>query len=135
MSPYVGLLIGTFMILQVSLISFPLVFLALLTIAIKSKKNWIFPLAFIFGVILDSFYLKTLGTTSIFFLIFLFAVFMYERKFEVDSLSFIFISSFLGSMILFVILGETNILLKSAITSLLAIFLSKIEAKLDIFKI
>lgn len=126
MSPYVGLLIGTFVLLQGSLISFPLVFLVLLTIAIRSKKTWIFPLAFILGVILDSFYLKTPGTTSIFFLIFLFAVFVYERKFEVDSLSFIFISSFLGSMILFVILGETNILFKSVITSIFTLFLSRI---------
>jgi len=113
------------LILQGSLFSFPLVFVFLQNIAIKRKTEWIFPFAFILGVILDSFYLKTLGTTSLFLILFLFAVFTYERKFEIDNLTFIFISSFLGGMVLFMLLNEPGVLFKSLLTSIFAVFLFK----------
>ena len=126
---YIAPLFVVSLLLQGSLLSFPLVFVLLTNLAVKIKKNWIIPLAFVLGIILDSLYLKTFGTTSIFFLLFVFALFIYERKFEIDTSFFIFVSSFLGSMILFLILGDnfaSNILLKSFITSTFAVFVSKI---------
>lgn len=113
------------LVLQGSLFSFPLVFVFLQNAAIKRRGDWIFPTAFVLGIILDSLYLKTLGTTSLFLILFLFAIFTYERKFEIDNLSFIFISSFIGGMILFIILNESAVLLKAFLTSIAAVFLSK----------
>lgn len=126
MNPIIAFAFVSSLILQGSLISFPLVFILLTILAVKNKKIWIFPFSFVLGLILDSFYLKTLGGTSTFFLIFLFAVFAYERKFETNSVSFIFISSFLGSMILFLILGDSNFLFKSIFTAVVTYFLSRI---------
>ena len=114
------------LVLQGSLFSFPLVFVFLTNFAIKEKKNIVFPLAFILGLILDSFYLRTLGTTSLFFLIFLFALFSYAKKFEIDNISFIFVSSFLGSMALFLIFKDSSILIKSFIVAIFTVFVSKI---------
>lgn len=116
---------GLLLILQGSLISFPLVFVFLQNVAIKRRREWIFAFAFMLGIVLDSLYLRTLGVTSIFFLLFLFAIFIYERKFEIDNATFIFISSFLGAMILLTILGEPWVLLKSFLTSIFAILISK----------
>lgn len=126
MRQYIAPLFALSLILQGSLFSFPLAFLFLTISAVKKKGKSLFPVAFILGLVLDSFYFKTLGTTSIFFLLFLFAVFTYERKFEIDNSTFIFISTFLGSMTLFLILGEPSVLLKTFIAAAFAIFLSKL---------
>lgn len=126
MRPYIVPFIVLSLILQGSLVSFPLVFISLTLIAIKKKENYIFALAFVLGLILDSFYFKPLGATSIFFLVFLFAIFTYERKFEIDNPFFIFISSFLGGMCLFLIFGDSNILLKSLITAIFTVFLFQV---------
>lgn len=112
------------LILQGSLFSFPLIFVFLTNFAVKEKKIVVFPLAFILGLVLDSFYLRTLGTTSVFFLVFLFALFSYARKFEIDNISFIFVSSFLGGMVLFLILKDSNILLKSFLVSIFTVIVS-----------
>lgn len=114
------------LILQGGLFSFPLVFVFLQNTAIKRRGNWVFPLAFVLGLILDSLYLKTLGLTSLFLVLFLFAVFTYERKFEIDNPTFIFISSFLGGMVLFMFLNEPGVLFKSLLTSIFAVFLFKV---------
>lgn len=125
MSQYLAPFFAASLILEGSLLSFPLVFILITISAVKTKKNWVFPAAFLVGLILDSFYFKNLGTISIFFLLFLFAVFTYERKFEIDNSTFIFISSFLGAMIFLTIIGESQILFKSFLTSIFALILSK----------
>lgn len=114
------------LILQGSLLSFPLVFVFLTNMAIKGRKISILPLAFFLGLILDSLYLRTLGMTSIFFLVFLFGLFTYERKFEIDNLSFIFVSSFLGSMALFLVLGDSSVLTKSVLVAVFTVIISKL---------
>ena len=126
MSRNIALVFTSLVILEGSLLSFPLVFVLLLTSAIKRRENWILPLAFAAGLILDSLYLRPLGVTSLFFLLFLFAIFTYGRKFEIDNLTFVFISSFLGSMIFLLVFGESQILLKSFLSSVLSLILSKL---------
>lgn len=125
MKSFLAPIIAVSLFLQGSLFSFPLVFVFLINYAIKEKKNLVFPLAFILGLVIDSFRLRPLGETSLFFLIFLFALFTYERKFEIDNLSFIFVASFLGSVALFLISGETNLILKSFLVSVFAAGVSK----------
>lgn len=124
MKDYLYPLLAVSLIFQ-SLFSFPFTFNLLLVYAIKSAENLAFPIAFILGIILDLFYFRPVGITSIFLLIFLFAIFTYRRKFETDNLTFIFISSFIGSMILFLVLGETQMLLKSFLSAIFATVISK----------
>lgn len=119
-------ILGISLIAQGSLFSFPLVFVFLQNLAVKQKSEWIFAVAFVLGIILDLLYLNPIGGTSLFFLLFLFAVFTYEKKFEIDNLTFIFISSFLGAMLLLSIMGETAVLLKAFLTSIFAILISKL---------
>lgn len=126
MRTYIAPILIISLILQGSLVSFPLVFVSLFVFAVKTKSNYIFIIAFVLGLILDSLYLKPLGMTSLFFLLLFFAVFIYERKFEINSLSFIFIFSFVGSMVLFLLLGDSSVLLKSLITSVVTLFVSRL---------
>lgn len=124
MSSYLAPILVASLILQGSLFSFPLVFVFLTDFAIKEKKFLVFPLAFFSGLILDSLRLRSLGITSIFFLVFLFALFSYSRKFEIDNIPFIFVSSFVGSMVLFLILGDSGILFKSLLVSIFTVLIS-----------
>lgn len=114
------------LILQGSLVSFPLVFLGIVILTVKKAENFVFALAFLLGIILDSLYFKPLGTTSLFFMFFILSLILYRRKFEIDNLTFIFVSSFLGSIVLFLVLNETHVLLKALITSAAALAMSKI---------
>lgn len=124
MRAYFAPILAVSLFLQGSLFSFPLIFVFLINFAVKEKKVIIFPLAFFLGLILDSFYLRTLGTTSTFFLIFLFALFSYAKKFEIDNISFTFISSFLGSMVLFLILKDSGIILRSFLVAIFTVVIS-----------
>lgn len=126
MRKYFAPILAGSLILQGSLLSFPLCFVFLTNFAIKEKNLQVFPLAFFLGLILDAFYIKTLGTTSLFFLVFLFALFSYSRKFEIDHASFIFVSSFLGGMGLFLLAGDSGIILKSFLVSVFSVLISKL---------
>lgn len=75
----------------------PLTLIFILILAVMKRGEWIFILAFFAGIILDIFSLRSLGQTSIFFLLFVFLVLMYERKYEISTLPFVMITSFFGS--------------------------------------
>lgn len=113
-----------FLILEASFISLPLVFLFLIPFTIRYKKSWVLLLAFVLGILLDSFYLRTLGQTSLFLLIFLSAVSLYERKFEIENFSFILVVSFIGSLFFFVIFDNSSVLFKSFISSIICLLIS-----------
>lgn len=121
------------LVLEGSLFSIPFVFLFLLFSALKFRGVWIFPLAFVAGVLLDAFYIRNIGTTSIFFLIFTFAIFLYQRKFEIESLSFVVITSFVGSLIYFSLLGNVFALQKALITTVFAFIIFRFFLKPNIY--
>lgn len=112
-------------ILEGSLTFLPLVFLVLLVVAVKERQSWIFFLAFFAGIILDVFYLKTVGTTSIFFLSFLFLLLLYQRKFEIATYPFIAVSSFLGSFIFMIILGISTPFMEALVSVFIGLLMFK----------
>ncbi len=91
------------LILEGSLTSLPLVLLTLLLFRIASKSNNGFLVAFLSGIILDVFLVRPIGQTSVLFLIVLFLIGMYEKKFEVNSLPFIMIAAFITSFVYLII--------------------------------
>lgn len=89
----------------------PLTLIALLLVYIFDRKPWVVGLAFVAGFILDSLLLGKMGMQSLFFVVFLFVVMLYERKFEIKTMQFVFVFSFLGSLIyLFLTLGKLGLL-------------------------
>lgn len=83
--------------------SLPLVLAVLLILATQIRSNDIFFIGFSAGVILDVLLLRPLGETSVFFLMTLFLMFMYEKKYEVGSVLFITMFTFIASSIYFMI--------------------------------
>lgn len=76
-------------ILQGVATSLPLVLLILILLAVKVRSSDVFLLAFISGIVLDIILVHPLGASSVFFLIVLLVIFLYERKYELSSLIFV----------------------------------------------
>lgn len=84
-------------ILEGTIWQLPITLCLLLIFFIFTKKASVFPLAFIAGLTLDVFRVDPIGLRSIFLILFLFLVALYERKFEIRSLPFVLTASVLGS--------------------------------------
>jgi len=96
------------------------------------KKPWVFFLAFGLGLFLDLIMIRPLGYTSLILTIFVFLIRLYERKFEIQTVTFLFISTLLGSMAYLKIFGYQQIFWQSLINSLLAVLFFKfLWLKLD----
>jgi cell shape-determining protein MreD len=115
------------LVLEASLTTIPFVFLVLLVFIAISRANWLFVLAFIFGILLDLVGFKTLGMSSIFFLVFLFLVLLYQSKFEIATNAFVWGASFVGSFVYLVLFGgNQNLLLQAVLSSIIGLLLFKL---------
>lgn len=103
----------------------PLAIALLVVATVVFKKSWVLFAALGIGLFLDLFLLRPLAQTSLFFVIFVFVIWLYERKFETQTLTFVFISTFLGSLIYMIVFGYNNVLLQSLVSALLGILLLK----------
>ncbi len=102
--------------------SWPIVFILLIFLAFD-RKTWIFLLAFFGGMILDLMFFRILGATSLFLSISIFLIFLYEKKFEIYTLPFVFTSSFLGSALYLIIFGYNYVLQQAVVSSLITVLL------------
>lgn len=109
-------------ILSLFVASWPIVFILLTFLAFVSK-TWIFFLAFFMGIILDLMLFRFLGATSLFLTTFLFLIFLYEKKFEIYTLPFVLIVSFVGSALYLMIFGYNYVLQQAIVSSLIAVLL------------
>ena len=114
------------LILEASLTTIPFVFLGLLCLLVLLRENWLFIFAFAFGLVLDLVIFKTLGTSSAFFVTFLFLVLLYQSKFEIATTAFVFFASLLGSFGYLLLLGyNNNIILQAILSSVMGLLLFK----------
>lgn len=109
-----------------SFTTIPILISLLVVCAVVFRKSWVFFAAFLLGLIIDLFQLRLLGQTALFFVIFVFLLFLYERKFETRTLAFVFIATFSGSIIYLLTFGYSNVLIQSLASSLLAALTFKI---------
>ena len=121
-----SILLIIFIFIEGTVTTVPLVLIMLLCLAIIHKGNWVFFLAFFAGLLLDLFKLQILGGTSLFYLIFLFLVLLYQRKYEINTFPFVIIASFIGSMLYLFIFRYDDVLLLAGISSVVAILLFSI---------
>lgn len=120
------------LIFESSLTTLPLIFIVLLCLTVIFKQNFIFGFAFLFGLLFDLISFKTLGISSLYFLIFLFLVLIYQSKFEITTKNFIIISTFLGSLGFLFLMGyNNNVLLQAIISSFLGLILFKLLQRVN----
>ena len=105
------------LVIEGVLTTLPLTFVALLIFFILRRETYIFYIAFIAGIILDLLSVRTIGISSIYFVTVFFAVLLYERKFEIKTIIFVVLSSFLGSLGFLFITSFSNIIILQAIVA------------------
>jgi len=86
----------------------------------------------ILGIFLDIFYLRPIGQTPLFFTLFLFLAALYKRKFEINTVPFVLVFSFLGSLAFLFVFNYENIILEAVTNSFFAVLIFKL---IDRFKI
>jgi hypothetical protein len=94
--------------------------------AVLCQKSWVFFLALGLGLFLDLITLRVLGGSSLALVVFAFMVFLYKRKFETQTAIFVFLSTFLGSLIYLKIFDYQQILWQALINSLLTVIVFKL---------
>src|SRR5438046_2772111 len=96
-------------VLQSVLVTWPLFLGLIACIVVIDKKPVVFLIAFLLGLILDSITFHPAGASSLFFICFLFLIFLYQRKFEIRTMPFLFFSSLIGSIIYLELFGYREI--------------------------
>lgn len=112
-------------------ITIPVVLGLLVVLQTIYQDSWIFAAAFLTGILLDMFLLRTVGTTSIIFIAFLFILSLYEKKYEVKTSTFILTVTFLGSLIYLLIYKHNYVLQQAIVNSAIAVILFKVFGRIE----
>lgn len=83
---------------ETSLLSLPLVVGLLIMLTALFQKSWIWIVAFVCGIVLDLLTFHPVGASSVFFSVMLGLIFLYQRKFEIQSPFFVGTSVFIFSL-------------------------------------
>jgi cell shape-determining protein MreD len=95
----IGLIIFLALFLQASITTVPLLLVIIVLLYIFYRTTWIFFLAFFAGILFDTVSVRPIGLTSIFLLVFLLCVFLYQKKFEIGSYYFIGFMLFVAGIV------------------------------------
>lgn len=101
----------------------PLVVISFISLAIVMRNPTIFFLAFLSGILLDSFALRPIGEASVFLLIALFLMLLYQRKYEINTYPFVLLSSFVGSFVFLIIFGYQHLFLQAILCTFVSLVL------------
>lgn len=107
-------------LLESSITTLPLTLLIILFASIWIRKSDVFLIAFVAGLFLDIAAFKNIGWSSLYFVIFVYAIFLYQKKFEIMTLNFVTLAGLIGSFGYLFIISASNIILQSVIVSLFA---------------
>ena len=83
----------------------------------------VFALAFFGGLIVDALRVGMIGETSIFLVVWLFLILLYERKYEIATIQFVLVSSFFGSLLYIWIFGYRDMLVQAVAAAVVGVLL------------
>lgn len=113
-------------ILEANYLSFPLTFASLVFWTVVLQRSDIFAVAFFAGLVLDGLIFNPPGLTSAYFLLAIFAIFLYRSKFEIRTIGFVGGFCFVGSFIYMFLKGSENIFFGSILLSIIVTLVFKI---------
>ncbi len=116
---FIFLVLLLLLFLETSFFSFPLVLGGILLLSVLYKEYWIFLVAFVIGILLDVLMFQVAGGSSLFFTVLLGVLFLYERKYEIQSMPFVTIFTFLASLIYGFIFHEQHEFLEAIMVTVL----------------
>jgi cell shape-determining protein MreD len=115
---FVGI-IGLF--IESSLVAIPFSLIFILLIFINRKDGMVFTIAFLLGIVLDILLIRQVGLTGLFFVVFLFLVSLYDRKYEINTWPFVLLSSFFGAAFYAQLFGTSDVLVTSFVTMIMSV--------------
>ena len=121
-----GILLIISLLLEGTVTTLPLVLICLICLLIIKRNEIVLLFAFFAGLFLDIFAVRAVGISSSFFLLTLFLMFLYQRKYEINSFPFLIIASYLGSMFFLLLFGYKIVFVQAGISSLIAVILFSI---------
>ena len=95
--PFVLLILAFF--LESTIFAWPLVLGVLILFTALYREQWVLVVACVSGIILDILTFHFVGSSSLFFLVAMGVIFLYQRKFEIHSPFFVGISVFVFSLL------------------------------------
>lgn len=113
-----------FLLLETTIIKIPLMLCLLLVLFVRFKAVDVLVMALILGILYDVLMVNIIGTRSIYYLTTLLLVLLYDRKYEINTIYFVIISSFIIGVINSFI-TNSHLLINSLLTIILSIFLYK----------
>lgn len=129
------ILLTSALLLETTLTTLPLVLITIVIFTVIYRQNFIFILGFVFGILLDLILFKTAGGSSLFFTVFVFLILIYQRKFEINTASFVLISLFFGSFFYLLLFSNHNlIVLQAMVSSLIGLLIFNIIKRLAVSK-
>lgn len=129
---WISIILFCLAIILSTITTIPIIVSVILCFTVVSKSPRVFIAAFLGGLILDFFFLRTLGVTSLFMVIFIFMIFLYQRRFEIRTIPFVFLSCFIGSFIYLVMVGYNQVLIQALSSSLISVLLFRTIGKTKI---
>ncbi len=107
-------------LLEGTVTTIPLILVCLLLLTILRRGAFVFLTAFFAGLVWDVLTLHRVGGASIFLLVFVFLILLYQRKYEINSYPFVFASSFLGGLLFLTIFGNSGAISEALVGSMIA---------------
>lgn len=117
------ILLSVSILLEGTMTTLPFVLIVLLISGIARRSTMVFSLAFFAGLILDLLTVRLLGSTALFFLLFLFLIFLYQKKYEINSYPFVLVSSFAGAILYLNFFDYNSVFVQAGISSVIALIL------------
>jgi hypothetical protein len=120
------------LLLEGTVTNLPLVFVSLVILTVAMRSLFLFLLAFVSGIFLDAFALRPIGETSIFLLLCVFLILLYQRKYEINSYPFVLFASFVGSLIYLFMFGYVHaftLAIASIVISFLLFMVYRLQSK------
>lgn len=117
---FVSLFLFFAVLIEATFFTFPLGVLILLCGFLLTRRVLTYIIfAFVFGILFDLLHVRPIGVTSLFLLIYLFFVSLYQKKFEISALPFVAVSSFIGTWLFSFFAGYSYALILAACSTLL----------------
>lgn len=103
--------------MQALVSTIPLTLSPLIIGTILLKKSSVLIVATICGYILDALSFRPVGLSSVFFLIILSIIMLYQRKFEINKIPFVATVSFVASILYLIIFQYQSVFFSACITT------------------
>lgn len=112
----IALILFLALVVESTIIKLPLVLAVLIVLCADSKKLWVFPVGFGMGILVDILAFQIVGRTSLLFTIIAAAIFLYQRRFEVRTVQFVFFFTTIASFIALSISGVALPIMQAMLT-------------------